>query len=61
MRSLSLRAISRNDRPTREPNGSEPNSMLTRAGADEAGAEGFEPSTAGLGTRCPVQTRLRAP
>ena len=25
-----------------------------------SGAEGFEPSTAGLGTRCPIQTRLRA-
>ena len=29
-------------------------------GSEVTGAEGFEPSTAGLGTRCPIQTRLRA-
>ena len=27
----------------------------------EPGAEGFEPSTPGLGTRCPIRARLRAP
>src|SRR5208282_1341755 len=39
----------------------DPFRVLEGPGPDVAGAEGFEPSTAGLGTRCPIQTRLRAP
>ena len=34
--------------------------LLVKHNTDGAGAGGFEPPTAGLGTRCPLQARLRA-
>jgi hypothetical protein len=39
MRSLSLRARSRNEGSTTKPSGSEPNSTRTGPGSDEAGVE----------------------